>query len=241
MDRRPRDRRRRLHRLQLRPPRHGAHRRHGHGARQAHLRRAAASRSQGLPEDRVALVRRRHRRRPTSSTRSSPSTTRWCTSRPSRTTTTRSHDPSPFVRTNLVGTFTLLEAVAQARHPAPPHLHRRGVRRPRARRPRALHRGHAVQPVAARTPPPRPAPTYLVRAWVRSFGVQATISQLLEQLRPLAAHREVHPPPDHQRHRRRPAQALRRRPQRPRLDPRRRPLLGRAGRSSTRAGSARPT
>ena len=37
------------------------------------------------------------------------------------------------------------------------------------------------------------------------------------------------------------AQGLRRRPQRPRLDPRRRPLLGGAGRSSSRAGSARPT
>ena len=35
----------------------------------------------------------------------------------------------------------------QARHALPPHLHRRGVRRPRARRPGAVHRGHAVQPV----------------------------------------------------------------------------------------------
>ena len=46
---------------------------------------------------------------------------------------------------------------------------------------------------------------HLVRAWVRSFGVRATISQLLQQLRALAAHREVHPAPDHQRHRRQPA------------------------------------
>ena len=47
--------------------------------------------------------------------------------------------------------------------------------------------------------------------------------QLLEQLRALPARREVHPPPDHQPHRRRPAAALRRGAQRARLDPRRRP------------------
>ena len=38
---------------------------------------------------------------------------------------------------------------AQARRALPPHLDRRGLRRPRARRPEAVHRGHAVQPVSA--------------------------------------------------------------------------------------------
>jgi dTDP-glucose 4,6-dehydratase len=33
------------------------------------------------------------------------------------------HDPRPFLDTNIIGTFTLLEAF-------PPHLHRRGIRRP---------------------------------------------------------------------------------------------------------------
>ena len=113
-------------------------------------------------------------------------------------------DPSPFIQTNLVGTFTLLEAVRQARHPAAPRLHRRGVRRPRARRPDALHRGHALQPEQpllrdqGRLGPPGPR-----------LGAQLRRArddlQLLEQLRPLAARREVHPAPDHQRHRRRPA------------------------------------
>src|SRR5450759_2719656 len=42
----------------------------------------------------------------------------------------------------------------------------------------------------------------------------------IQQLRPLPAHREVHPPPDHQPDRWRPAEALRRRPERARLDPR---------------------
>ena len=67
--------------------------------------------------------------------------------------------PRPFIRTNLIGTFTLLEAVRKARHPLPPRLHRRGLRRPRARRPEAVHRGHAPTTRPAPTPPPRPAPT----------------------------------------------------------------------------------
>ena len=135
-------------------------------------------------------------------------------------------DPSPFIQTNLVGTFTILEAVRQRRHPAAPRLHRRGVRRPRARRPGAVHRGHAVQPeqpllrLQGRLRPPGPG----LGAQLRRAGDDL---ELLQQLRPVAARREVHPPPDHQRHRRRPAQALRRRAKRPRLDPRRRPLLAR--------------
>ena len=48
---------------------------------------------------------------PTSSTRSWPRPTSSSTSRPSHTMTTPLRDPSPFIQTNLVGTFTLLEAV----------------------------------------------------------------------------------------------------------------------------------
>ena len=84
-------------------------------------------------------------------------------------------DPSPFVRTNLVGTFTLLEAVR-----------RHGVR---------LHHVSTdevygdleLEDPAKFTPstPYNPSSPYsatkagsdmLVRAWVRSFGVEATIS-----------------------------------------------------------------
>ena len=92
------------------------------------------------------------------------------TSPPSRTTTTRSTTPRPFVRTNLVGTFTLLEAVRTPRRAAPPRLHRRGLRRPRARRPDAVHRGHAVHPSPpvlrdqGRLRPPRARVGPLVRA-----------------------------------------------------------------------------
>ena len=87
-----------------------------------------------------------------------------------------------------------------------------------------------------RTPPTTRARPYsstkagsdlLVRAWVRSFGLRATISNCSNNYGPAPARREVHPAADHQRHRRRPAQALRRRAQRARLDPRRRPQRGR--------------
>ena len=85
------------------------------------------------------------------------------------------HDPSPFVQTNLVGTFTILEAVRKA-----------GVR---------LHhvstdevygdldlddpdRFTEESPYAPSSPysASKAGSDHLVRAWVRSFGVQATIS-----------------------------------------------------------------
>ena len=134
------------------------------------------------------------------------------------------NDPSPFIRTNLVGTFTILEAARKTGRAPPPRLHRRGLRRPRARRSPALHRGHPLQPeqpllrVQGGLRPPGPG----VGPQLRRPGHDL---QLLQQLRTVAAHREVHPAADHQRHRRWSPQALRRRPQRPRLDPRRRPLL----------------
>ena len=145
-------------------------------------------------------------------------------------------DPSPFVQTNLVGTYTLARGGARPTAPAlPPHLDRRGVRRPRARRPRAVHRGHAVQPVEpvlvdqGRLRPARAG----VGAFVRRAGHD---QQLLEQLRALPARREVHPPPDHQRARRWAPQALRRRAERAGLDPRRRPQRRRADDPAPRRG-----
>ena len=62
--------------------------------------------------------------------------------------------PADFIRTNIVGTFTLLEAArayfanldadAKAPLPLPPRLHGRGVRRAGGWRP-AIHRNHAVR------------------------------------------------------------------------------------------------
>lgn len=84
-------------------------------------------------------------------------------------------DPSPFVRTNVVGTFTLLEAVR-----------RHGVRYHHVSTDEVYGDLELDDP-AKFTPetPYNPSSPYsatkassdlLVRAWVRSFGVQATIS-----------------------------------------------------------------
>ena len=64
---------------------------------------------------------------------------------------------------------------AAARRAPAPHLDRRGLRRPRARRPGALHGGHPVQPVRPYSST-KAASDLLVRAWARSFGVRATLS-----------------------------------------------------------------
>ena len=84
---------------------------------------------------------------PSWSTGSSPTPTSSCTSPPSRTTTTRSTTRGPFVHTNLIGTYHAARGRPPARRALPPHLHRRGLRRPRARRPGAVHRGHPLQPL----------------------------------------------------------------------------------------------
>ena len=135
-------------------------------------------------------------------------------------------DPSPFLETNVRGTYTLIEACRKhgtryhhvstdevygdlalddpARFteetPVPPEqplqLHQGGLRHARARLGAHL----------------RPQGDYL---------------QLLQQLRPLPARGEVHPAPDHQPDRRRAPEALRRRQERPRLDPHRGPQLRR--------------
>ncbi len=115
----------------------------------------------------------------------------------------------------------------EARPSLPPHLHRRGLRRPRDRRPGTVHRDHAVQPLE---------PVLLHQGRVRPPGARLGAllrhprdpEQLLQQLRALPARGEVHPATDHQPDRRHPAPAVRRRAQRARLDPRAGPQRCRA-------------
>ena len=85
-------------------------------------------------------------------------------------------DPRPFVDTNIIGTYALLEGGAPARHPVSPHLHRRGLRRPRARRPGALHRGDPLQPLEPLLST-KAGSDLLVHSVRRSFVCRATISQ----------------------------------------------------------------
>jgi dTDP-glucose 4,6-dehydratase len=85
------------------------------------------------------------------------------------------HDPSPFLTTNVVGTFTLLEAVR-----------RNGVRLHHISTDEVFGDLELDDPERFReTTPYNPSSPYsatkagsdlLVRAWVRSFGVHATIS-----------------------------------------------------------------
>ena len=122
------------------------------------------------------------------------------------------------------------------RRAAAPHLHRRGLRRPGAGRPGPLHRadpGQPLQPLLREQGERRPAGAG-VDPLVRHLGHAV---QLLQQLRALPARREVHPAPDHRHPAGRQAQAVRRRRQRARLDPRRRPQ--RRGHRDPRAGPAR--
>ena len=127
-------------------------------------------------------------------------------------------DPSPFLTTNLIGTDTLLEAVrrtAPATTTSPPT--------------RCTATFDLDDPERfTEATPYNPSSPYSVDqgrlgpagprlgTFLRRAGHD---QQLLQQLRSLPACREVHSSPDHQRLERWPAEALRRRPERPRLDP----------------------
>ncbi len=131
-------------------------------------------------------------------------------------------EPEPFLHTNVIGTFTVLEAVRS-----------HGVR---------LHHVStdevygdleldSPQRFTESTPYNPSSPYSSTKAARRHAGARlgAVLRcagddlELLQQLRALSARGEVHSPPDHQCADRAAAQALRQRRQRARLDPRRRP------------------
>ena len=224
----PRHRRRRLHRLQLRPPRRRAHRRPV----------TVLDKLTYAASPRVA-------RRPARTTGS-----RWssATSPTPRTVEplVAAHDAVVHFAAESHNDNSLRRP--RAVHPDQPRRHLHRCSRRSARHDARFHHVSTDEVYGdlelddpkrfTEDTPYNPSSPYsatkagsdhLVRAWVRSFGVRATISQLLQQLRPVAARREVHPAPDHRRASTagRP-RAVRRRAAGARLDPRRRPQLGRA-------------
>ena len=143
------------------------------------------------------------------------------------------HDPRPFLHTNLVGTFTLLEAVRRHGTPAtttsPPTrctATSSSTTRSGSPRTRRTTRRSPYSSTKAGT-------DLLVRAWVRSFGVRATISNCSNNYGPYQhvekfIPRQITNVLDGIRPKLYGAGA-----QRPRLDPRRRPLLRGADASSS--------
>jgi dTDP-glucose 4,6-dehydratase len=86
--------------------------------------------------------------------------------------------PAEFIQTNIVGTYTLLEAARhywngldgakQGRLPLPPHLHRRGLRQPGRHRP--VHREHPYEPNSPYSAS-KASSDHLVRAWHHTYGL----------------------------------------------------------------------
>ena len=87
--------------------------------------------------------------------------------------------PAAFIDTNIIGTYTLLEAAraywgGNARLPLPPHLDRRGLRL--ARRRRAFHRGRRAYAPNSPYSASKAASDHLVRAWGETYGLPVVLS-----------------------------------------------------------------
>ena len=220
-------------------------------SRQADLRRQsrfAAAPSQTDPRLRVRP--RRHRRpggrRPRAGRASSRR--RSSISRPSRTSIARSTVPAEFVRTNVQGTFQLLDAARR-------YLARLPAERRAAFRFLHVSTDEVYGSLGADGPVHRDEP---LRSEFALFGVEGggrsfrpgvfphlrpagAGDQLLEQLRPLPVSREADPADDPQRPGGQAAAGLRRRPERARLAVRRGPLPGAVAGAGRPAGPAKPT
>ena len=142
-------------------------------------------------------------------------------------------DPALFFRTNVLGTQALLEASRQVgRLALPPHLHLRGLRRPRPRHRRVVHRGvalpapHAVQRLEGRRRPRR-------AGLPRDLRAAGHRHQLLQQLRAVPVPREGDPALHHPRPRRQAPADVRVHQEPARVAARHRPLPGHRGRART--------
>ena len=159
------------------------------------------------------------------------------------------HGPAEFIETNVVGTFTLLDATRGWWSALPP-AEREAFRFLHVSTDEVYGSLGPADPAFSETTPYAPnTPVLGVEGGVRPPGARlpphlrpaGADHQLLEQLRAVAVPREADPADDRQRARRQAAAGLRRRPERARLALRRRPLHGDPHRARRRAARARPT
>ena len=153
------------------------------------------------PAGALRADRGRHLRPRRSCARRWRAATRSSTSPPSPTSTARSRTRAPSSRTDVFGTYVLLEAARDARHPPPAGLHRRGLRLDRVG---LLHRDLAARPLLAllgveggrrpdrlRLPPHLRRPTALIVRASNNYGPR----QYPEKLIPLIVLNALHGDP----------------------------------------------
>ena len=234
-----RHRRRRLHRLELRPPR----------ARAPPTTRSPSSTRSPTPatcanlrdvddDPRFTFVKGDICDREAVLAAHGRATTPSCTSRPRATSTARSSTPTSSCSTNCDGTNVMCDVARRVGVERFLHISTDEVYG-------SIEEGSFTEtdPLAPRSPysaskagsrPDRPLVPHDLRAAGRRHPV-------VEQLRAVPVPREGHPAVRHQPARRREGAALRRRPQRPRLVLRRGQLRRRRPRARARARSARST
>ena len=233
-----RHRRRRVHRLELRPPRARHHRRRGHGLRRAHLRRQPRQPARRRRRPAVPLRQGRHQRPGRSRTRW-PATTRSCTSRPRATSTARSSAPTTSCSTNCVGTNVVMDIARRLEVERVLHIsHRRGLRLDRGRLVEGDRPARAPLAVLARR---RRAPTSSRCRTTTTYGLPVVVTRSSNNFGPYQYPEKVIPLFVDQPARRQEGAAVRRRPERARLVLRRRQLRGRRPRAAQRRRSARST
>jgi len=90
-----------------------------------------------------------------------------------------------FLRTNVLGTQTLLEGRGASGEALPPHLDRRGVRQPRPEGGSPRSRHSALEPVCGQQGGRR----LLVLSYVRTYGIDAVITRCSNNFGPISSRR----------------------------------------------------
>ena len=211
-----RHRRRRVHRLQLRPPRARAPPTTRSRSSTRSPTPATSPTSRDVDDDpRFRFVQGDICDRGRGATTRWTATTRSCTSPPRATSTARSSAPTTSsAPTASAPTCCATSPASVGVERVPAHLHRRGLRLDRGR---LVHARPTRSSPARRTRRRRPGSDLIALSYHDDLRPAGRRHPLVEQLRAVPVPREGHPAVHHQPARRREGAALRRRPQRPRL------------------------